>query len=530
MEDVIFSSDFIKIVKKEKEFFLESYKKGMDLQSFNKILSKLPYIKITNFVTVRNAIQNPPLTSTKFGELKERIQVEVSADELKAFITLSVMDIELAGEAKTQLIKEILDTLRKNGIVYGVIQTALINELANGVKVLIAEGDPPENGQDSIVKLYELQDIKPEIKEDGNVDHYELSLINKVAKGDWLGERVDATEGTAGKSVKGNMIAPMAGKTYPLYYDKESIEEVYGNGVTTLRALRSGAVHYNCDRISVSNHLEIEGDIDFRTGNIDFDGFLTVRGSIADNFSICANKDIEIRGDYGVGSVKEIESRDGNVFIKGGIAGKNKAIVRSKKNIYTKFVSDATIICEGLVHIGFYCLNSNITAKEVIIDSNKGQIIGGNISAEIKVVSSTIGTPAEKRTVVSVSGFDRNALKARFDRITEESNDLRNQVYKLKQEVSIYANTLSSELNKKQMDEYTSVKDRFLKLKENLVNAESEKKILASYLRTHGDGQISILKKAYPNTVVEIKRISRELNKVILNTTFYYSDGEIKQL
>jgi len=36
------------------------------------------------------------------------------------------------------------------------------------------------------------------------VDHYELNLINKVKTGDWLGERIDPTPGTAGKSVKGN--------------------------------------------------------------------------------------------------------------------------------------------------------------------------------------------------------------------------------------------------------------------------------------------------------------------------------------
>ena len=106
-------------------------------------------------------------------------------------------------------------------------------------------------------------------------------------------------------------------------------------------------MHYQGDRISVSNLLEITEDVDFKTGNIDFDGFLSIRGTVADNFSVAANKDVEILGNFGIGSVKEIESRCGSVYIKGGIAGKNKAVVKSTRDLYTKYVSDATILCDG---------------------------------------------------------------------------------------------------------------------------------------------------------------------------------------
>jgi uncharacterized protein (DUF342 family) len=98
-------------------------------------------------------------------------------------------------------------------------------------------------------------------------------------------------------------------------YDRESVREVYENGVTTLYSLRNGAVNYRGDRINVSNYLEINQDIDFKTGNIDFDGYLTVKGSVEDGFSVLANKDIEILGVLGIGSVKEILSRNGSIYI-----------------------------------------------------------------------------------------------------------------------------------------------------------------------------------------------------------------------
>ena len=530
MEQEIFSSEQIKITKKDNDYYIESYKKGLSFEELKGILADISYINITNFMAVRNAIQNAPLPKVKFAELKERIHVEINADELKAYITLSVLDIELAGEARARLVREILDTLTKLEVIYGINHSELLGSLVNGKKILIAEGDASESGQDSIVKKYELNEVKPEIKEDGKADHYELNLINKVQKGDWLGEQTDPTEGVPGKTIKGKIIAPMPGKPYHWQYDKSSVEEVKEEGKTILRALRSGAVHYDGERILVSNHLEVEGDVDFKTGNINFDGFITIKGSVADNFSINADKDIEIKGDYGVGGVKEVRSRLGNVYIKGGIAGKGKAVIRSEKNIFTKFISDATVYCEGSVHIGFYCLNSNITAKEIILDSPKGQIIGGNINAEIKVVSSTIGSIAEKRTVVSVTGFDRNALKIRYDDVEGKIQALKNELYKVKQEVIIYASIPQTALSKKQANAYTSANENYAQLKGELIKLEIERKTLAGYLKSHGEGEIAILKKVYPNTFMEIKKLTREINRETIGTVFYYSDGEIKQL
>ena len=526
--DIIYSSEYIQITKSIDGFYIESFKKGMSIEQFNKLMGQHPEMKIISFMAIKNALLFAPRSIEKFGEVKNRVTVEVSSDELRAYITLCVTDAEFLGETKITLVKEIIQKLNAKGIVFGVKHNALSSDLINDKQILIAEGVAPINGEDSVIKMYELKEAKPEVKEDGNVDHYELNLINKVQVGDWLGEKTDPTAGIPGKSILGNTILPMPGKNYPLFYDRNSVKEVYQNGITTLHSMRTGAVHFEGDKICVSNHLEITSNVDFKTGNIDFDGFLTVKGSIDDSFSILANRDIEILGDYGVGSVKEIMSREGSVYIKGGIAGKNRAIVKSKKDIYTKFVSDATIICEGSVHIGFYCLNSTITAKEVILDSPKGQIIGGNIQAEIKVISSIIGSPSEKRTVISVKGFDRRTLRNKLEKVVTDIEGTKNSLTRCKQELSIYTSTNS--LTKEQRAEYERVSDRFFGLRDALKQMEDERKALVSYLRTHGEGEICILKKAFPNTMLELKGIPKELDKAILGTTFYYQDDEIREL
>ncbi len=525
---IIHSSEFLKIIRRVDGFYIESYKTGMSIEQFNNIISQLPDIKITSFMSIKNAILFAPKPLEKFGDVKERINIEVSSDGLKAYVKLSVSPKELSGDTKLNLIKEIMDKLKAEGIIFGIKSDVLINKLQSDKPILIAEGIPPENGEDSVFKMYEMKEVKPEIKEDGKVDHYELSLINRVTMGEWLGERKDPTEGSAGRSVRGSVIPATPGKKYPILYDRNTVREEYKNGITTLYALRNGAIHFDGDKVSVSNHLEIIGDVDFKVGNINFDGFLTIKGTVEDNFSVEATKDIEILGEFGIGSVKEVISRQGSISIKGGIAGKNKSVIKSKKDIYTKFVSDATIICEGSVHIGFYCINSSITAKEVILDSPKGQIIGGNIQAEIRVVSSIIGSQSEKKTLISVKGFSRNAIKARLEELIGEIESFKNEMSKLKQEISVFSGiTHDTEEQKKK---YLSLQDEFFKIKDKIRDLESDKKSMSNALRTKGEGEITITKKAYPGVILEIKNITKEIGVVISNSSFFIQDGEIKQI
>lgn len=527
-ENIIYSSEYIAIIEKDDGYYIRSFKKGMSLDQFTKLISDHPELKITSIMSVRNALVNAPMPPQKFAEGKERIVIELSDDELQAYVTLYVSDVEINGPRRAELFKEILHKLKGSGITYGIKNDVLLTGLSNNTKILVAQGIAPIDGEDSVIRLYELKEAKPEAKEDGNVDHYELNLINRVSEGDWLGERTEPTEGRPGKTVKGSTLLPARGKELPLLYDTNTVREEYHEGLTTLYAIINGAVHYDGDRIGISNHLEIMGNVDFKTGNINFDGFLTVKGTIEDGFSVTASKDIEILSDYGVGGVKDITSNDGSIYIKGGIAGNNKATIYSRKNIYTKFVSDTNIVCDGSVHIGFYCLNSNIKAREVILDSSKGQIIGGSIQAEFRVVASIIGSAGEKRTYISVQGFDRQLIKQTLDNTTAESEDLKQKLAKAKAEVSVYGNEKG--LSKQQIMVYIKIRENYFSIRERLKQVEEERKTLVGYLRTRGEGEIAVFKKIYPNTQLTLKKMIREITQPVMSTSYCLLDGEIKEI
>jgi len=520
----IYSSPYIEITKSGDGFYLQSYKKGLNVDEFNKIIGSLPDIQISNFVVIKEALVFAPQEAKRFANIKEKVVVEVSGDELRAYITLNVDKSELEGP---DIIKEIVRKLNEKGVIYGIKKDALLSLYTNQ-PILIAEALLPEAGLDSQNKVYQLKEVRPEIKEDGNVDHYELNLINMVQKGDWLGEKILATEGKEGRNVRGNPLKPMSGKNYPLLYDKKTVKEVVEGGKSTLYAMSNGAVFFQGDSIGVSNHLEIKQNVGVKTGNVDFDGYLTVQGTIEDNFSVASTKDIEILSEYGVGNVKEILSHEGSIYIKGGIVGKGKTIIRCKKNLYIKYVADADIFCNGSVHVGFYCLNSNITAKEVILDSMKGQIMGGTINAEIRVVSAIIGSASEKKTNICVKGFDRNTYKEILNELSQKSEVLKVEINQYKQRISIFSNSLDGGKTKK--EEYDRLNQKYNDLKVILQENEENKKNMMNYLRTKGEGEITILKKAFPNTILEIKKIQKEISKSVLRVSYYYNEGTIKEI
>jgi len=524
----IISNQYLKVTERDDGLYLETYKKGYPIQDFIKFVSDNPEIKILSFTAIRNSLMNAPQPLLKFGEIKSRISVSTSDNDMKAYVTLHINEAELKESNQSELVREILLKLRKSGIIFGIKTDAIFNKLAAEVPILIAEGIPPVNGTDSTIRMYELKEPKPEIKEDGKADFYELNLINKVSEGAWLGDRTEPTEGLAGKNVKGEIVKPIPGKRFPLFYDPETVREAFANNITTIYSKINGAVHYKGDKISVSNYLEIAQDVGYNTGNIDFDGFLTVKGAIADNFSVAAKNDVEILGEFGVGSVKEIISRNGNVCIKGGIAGKNKALVRSTKDIYTKFVSDATIECNGSVYIGYYCMNSNIKAKQVIIESNKGRIIGGTIEAEQKVEAAYVGNVGEKRTQIIVGGFNRNAVKADIEKLQIKLEVTKNELTKAKQLFTIFSQELDS--NSAQFRESEAARERYFEARDKVRLLELEIKALMKCFKVKGEGEVNITKRVYANTMIEIKGVIEETREESFGSCFVILGNEIRKI
>ena len=525
---IICKNEYVKIFVDSDGIYMETYKKGFPAEQLYSILSSHPEIRITNFIVLKNVLNSVTKQPQKFGEIKERMSIEIADNDLTATIVYNLPKEELDVKNRELLIKDTLTLLNEKGIVFGIKNEVFAGEILGGKSYVVAEGLLPLNGSDAVIKMFEPKEHEPELHEDRKVNFYELKLINSVKAGDWLGERIEATEGIPGRSVKGETIKPIKGKNYPLTYDKYTVQEIFGNIKTTLYSKIDGAVDFTNGRISVSDHLVIDGDVDFTTGNIKVDGYLTIKGAVTEGFSVEATKDIEINSNMGLANVRAITSTGGSIFIKGGVFSKGEVEIKAAKNVYTKFINNVTIISGESVHIGYYCFNSNIIAKEVILDASNGQLYGGNIQADIRVRAPIIGSEIEKKTFIEVIGFDRKALTEQLNDMLQGISKLQKEQQKLKQVLAYFDE--QDELISSRLEQHNRALKRMLFSKDEIKRLEEKSKLITNYLKTRGEGEISAKKRIYPNCTLVVKNKRIEISSLTISTTYYVQDRELKQV
>lgn len=489
--DILYRDEYIEIAKDATGVFLKSFKDGLTLESFSKLQSDLfPSLKVTSFTTLRNILTNAPRGPEKFAEDRERISLRISDDGLKAWLTFYVTEKELHKENRSILIQQVKVALKAENIVFGIHLDILADSLRNGVEYLIAEGLQSIEGKDAVIRTYEKPETKPTIIENGQVNFFEMNLITAIQEGDWLGERDDPTPGTTGITVTGKEIAAKPGKMVYFDYDKPSVIEVPGDQITYLYARKTGALFFNGTTIGVYDYLEIKGNVDYTTGNVQFDGNVGIKGTVEDGFSVTAQGDIEINHEYGVGAVERIESLSGSIVIKGGIAGKGKAVIRAAKDVYVKYVSEAEIECGGTVYIGFYAMNSTIRANRVVVESSNGRITGGSIEAVYSIEAAEIGNKSGTRTVLHLTGFRRYELDSQYEKGQRLLDVIRNKLTSLKEEIRkkpVNTQDASTAELAHQID----------RLKTDLKEREYLQKQMSEYIKVPGEGAIIVKKHLF---------------------------------
>lgn len=158
-------------------------------------------------------------------------------------------------------------------------------------------------------------------------------------------------------TVKSEVVKAEKGKPGKIIYDRKRITEKDFVDKVCLYSKFNGALKIDAKGfLSVANHMVVD-NVNYSTGNINFDGSVTINGTIEDGFSVIATEDIEIKGLRGIGCIKEIISTGGNVLIGGGINGRDKSTIKAK-NIASKYISNAIICAESTVNVRHYILNS----------------------------------------------------------------------------------------------------------------------------------------------------------------------------
>lgn len=268
---------------------------------------------------------------------RKEIQVRVSDDALTAELTIP-------GGADPATVSVDACMLQLSGAGLQVTKAmsqrveALVAEFAAAPEAdacLRFEGTPAEPGEPG--RFEWASGCEPEgeaaapVDEQGRVDYYERQSFTTVAAHQPIGRVVPPTEGKEGMDLRGEPIPVKDGKPATIAADPQTIS-VEADG--TCRSLIDGVVRTRGTKIWISPYLEIDGYVDFHSGNIEFQGDVTIRKGVRDRFRVVTSGDLVVQQ---LIEAAHLEA-GGDFRAAGGMAAKGRGGLRVGQDLVARYL------------------------------------------------------------------------------------------------------------------------------------------------------------------------------------------------
>lgn len=447
--------------------------------------------------------------------MENQFQILVDGNRLAAMLQ-PLENNELNKQVSADGIKKLLS---KEKITFGINEVAInkICEAPLSVKypISIAEGMPPEDGRDA----YLLNEVRSEEKKNREKFNFrDVLQIPSIQKGQVIASIISPTPGTAGKDIFGCAIPARNGLPLRVKPGKNVIlngEKFY--------SLMDGQVSFTSNSISVNPVFEVKGDLDLKTGNIDFVGNVIINGNIPAGYEIKAGGDLIV---YGLVEGSELRA-DGNIIVSGGISGSHKGAVTAGGNVQAAYLSQAKIKAVQDVIIKKSMLHSHVQAGGAI-RSSQALVIGGVLISgsdiEIKESGNQLFTKTELYAGMD-SALDEkeNALRKESLILCDNHKKLENIEKKLL-EMSKQSGRLSEEQKSiilKQRTTKAHLQSELKKINEKLEVLKKEKDEKSRAF-------IVIHNKVFPNTVLHFGKYSTVIKDRSGSVRYSFSKGEIR--
>lgn len=455
--------------------------------------------------------------------LNQYVSITFSEDKGIAYLQFSKKEENFSCS-----VEDLESFLHSHGIRYG-IQRDIVKRISSNPeeyffgRVPIAIGEPAVNGTDGrVVLTVDMEeDRKPLEKEDGKVDYKELMRLQNVLKGKLIAKRIPPMPGKNGKTVTGEELPFRPGKET---YFKVGKNVLVDKDETSMYSAIDGLVTLtDKDKINVFPVYEVNGDVDYSTGNIDFVGTVVIRGNVLTGFSVKSAGDIRVVG--GVEGAELISG--GSIEITGGIIGYNKGLVSAGKNVKVSFVQDGNVVAGEDIIVSQSIMHSNIRAgRDVLCNGTKGLIVGGVVQAGERVVARTIGNTMSTATAIEVGVVPElrneiNDLRQELRLLLENEDKTSKALYLLNQlanngQLSPDKVALRVKLNatkQSHMREEKRIKERVLEIERMLEDT--------------GRAKVEVVKTIYGGSKIVIGRYTRFVKDPTERVVFIYSEGDI---
>ena len=319
--------------------------------------------------------------------IKREPVIRISNDRMEAFIMLPTVE-----EEYHYTVDEVLEAVNRNGVIYGInceTISDMVEKRLMGREVLFAKGKPAVDGADGYFDFYFDSDLnhRPTVK----------SVLGRVIA-----------------AKKGKGLPPLVGRGFDKSVD----------GLTYTAAI-DGKIERHKNRIIILPILEINGDVDVGTGNIDFVGDVVIHGSVKTGARIRAAKSITIDG-VCEGCVLEAGN---DLILRNGMIGMGKARIIVKGNLFAKFMEYTDVEVDGFVEADS-AINCNVVSNDkVIFNGGHASIVGGKVYGCAGIEVQNLGNDAFIKTEVHVGVHKKIKIKiAELEKLVDQKQMLLNNI------------------------------------------------------------------------------------------------------
>lgn len=371
----------------------------------------------------------PPVPPGPAGErpdpppinLNARALVYIASDKLSAWALL----LPPVGQGEELNQADLLSAIRAAGVTYGVDekQVEVIPTLEGRYFHLfpIAQGVAAVPGKDGeIVDLFPREATKKfQVDEYNRVDFTAANTSRNVEEKQVICNIVPPTPGVPGRTVTDKEIptrdgvaaAPPMGRNTALSEDGSA-----------LIATRPGGLEFTGRAFHVNPLLEINGNVDYSTGSVNFLGDVHVHGDVCSGFTVRAMGNIKVDG---VVESSTIEA-GGDLVLTKGVQGNNQAVIRAHRDIYAKFLENCSVHAKENLHSECIIGCEVYSDAAVYVQSGRGAIMGGRVRAAREVAANIIGTKTELRTSIYLGGLPIEDFET--EQLTKEITELEQQL------------------------------------------------------------------------------------------------------
>ncbi len=257
---------------------------------------------------------------------------------------------------------------------------------------------------------------------DGKIDYYNTSHFVTADVGDHIATIYKPTEGTDGLTADGSVIPAVEGKV--IKYRVDETVSVHSDG--KIIANNAGLISYIDRYLRIKNTLEILESVDFSTGNINFDGSVTIHKGVCDCFKVACEEDLIV---HGLVEAAEIIVK-GNAELFKGMSGREKGLVIIHGNLHARYLDGTSGTIDGDLRIDKELINCDLIVGRAA-NLTGAAVIGGKLTAAKGLVVDVLGSEACVPTAVIVGmvpalaevNTELRELHPAFHKILEKSKE-----------------------------------------------------------------------------------------------------------